>query len=99
MDLSGIPKWLLDVFASGLLSQGFARRTREEHREFLGGIAFVLLCFLLGLALAVMWLSVFQEYDYRSSAFGASSGLVVASACAWSIWWLNFGGIRRVTRD
>ena len=95
MDASG----MLDVVASGLLSEGFSRRTREEHREFRGGIAFVLLCFLLGLALAVTWLSVFREYDYRSSAFGAVSGLVGASACAWSIWWLNFGDIRRVTRD
>ena len=94
MDVSGILKWLLGVVASGLLSEGFSRRTREEHREFRGGIAFVLLCFLLGLALAVTWLS----YDYRS-AFGAVSGLVGASACAWSIWWLNFGGIRSVTRD
>ena len=98
MDVSGILKWLLGVVASGLLSEEFSRRTREEHREFRGGIAFVVLCFLLGLALAVTWLSVFREYDYRS-AFGAVSGLVGASACAWSIWWLNFGGIRSVTRD
>ena len=94
MDASGILKWLLDVVASGLLFERFSRRTCEEHLEFWGGIAFVLLCFLLGLALAVTWLSVFREHDYRS----AVSGLVGASACAWSIWWLNFGDIRRVTR-
>ncbi len=99
MDASGILKWLLGVVASGLLSDGISRRTREEHRQFRGGIAFVLLCFLLGLALAVTWLSVFREYDYRSSAIGAVSGLVGAVACAWSIWWLNFGDIRRVTSD